>query len=787
LGILGISPGDPDARPDARRRPLDNPRVLIAAAVLLIGLLAGLIWLSNTTTEIALPVLAEGVFYAMIGVCVTLLLALGFVLARNLLKLWVEQRRAAPFARFRAKLVAALLAMSIIPAVLVLITGSQVILNTAARWFSEPVDEIVSAASSIARTFYQDRKEALELRSSRLARVVPAPAVVAGDESGVANMVKDELATLRDGMIEIYRVTGGPGTLPDVVLVVAVESPTLPGAAPDEEGRRTKEMIRASADRIAARVVETSNPATTEDQLANGAGLLRSAAPIRGPDGAILGVVLVSQQLTPDLRGSARLVTSAFERYTSLRLLQVPIQAVYLSIFLAVTLLILISATWLGLYLAKRITRPVQRLAEGARAIGAGQFDVRLEAESGDELGSLVEAFNVMAAELRTSREKLEQSGRDLEHKNVEVEARRRYIETILERVATGVISLDAGGRISTVNGAAERLLALGPDAAGQPAREVFDREDLRPLNVLLDVIARREPGGVVDARREPRGLVEEITLAREDREVHLAAAATALAGEQGEIEGAVLVLDDVTPLIRAQRVAAWRDVARRLAHEIKNPLTPIQLSAERMRRHFATAPPPTVALVSECTDAIITEVEALKGLVDEFAQFARLRGPRLVPTSLNLLIDETLALYGGVLQQSRVRFNRQFATDLPAVKVDAEQIRQVVINLIDNALEALGGPVAPVRPSGAPPTIAIATSHDRRNGLVRIVGSDNGPGVPAADRDKLFMPYYSTKGRGSGLGLAIVRRIVVEHGGGIEAGEADPSGTVFTIELPAA
>ncbi len=775
--MLGTSPVEPDARPEARRRPLDNPRVLTAAAVLLLGLLAGLIWLSNTTTEIALPVLAEGVFYAMIGVCVTLLLALGFVLARNLLKLWVEQRQAAPLARFRAKLVAALLAMSIIPAVLVLITGSQVIINTAARWFSEPVPEIVNAASSIARTFYQDRQEALQLRSTRLARVVPAPAVVAGDESGVANMVKDELSTLRDGMIEIYRVTGGPGTLPDVALVVAVESPTLPGAAPDEEGRRTKEVIRASADRIAAKVAETNNPSFGEDQLANGAMLLRSAAPIQGPDGAILGVVLVSQQLTPDLRASARLVTSAFDRYTSLRLLQVPIQGVYLSIFLAVTLLILISATWLGLYLAKRITRPVQRLAEGARAIGAGQLDLRLEAESGDELGSLVEAFNMMAAELRTSREKLEQSGRDLEHKNVEVEARRRYIETILERVATGVISLDAAGRISTVNGAAERLLGLGPDAVGQPAREVFGRDGLRPLQVLLDVIDRREP----------RGLVEEITLAQQDREVHLAAAATALTGDQGEVEGAVMVLDDVTPLIRAQRVAAWRDVARRLAHEIKNPLTPIQLSAERMRRHFATAPPPTVALVSECTDAIITEVEALKGLVDEFAQFARLRGPRLVATSLNQLIDETLALYAGVLQQSRVRFDRQFSPDLPAVRVDAEQIRQVVINLIDNALEALGGPAAPARPSGAAPTIAIATSHDRRNGLVRIVVSDNGPGVPAADRDKLFMPYYSTKGRGSGLGLAIVRRIVVEHGGGIEAGEADPSGTVFTIELPAA
>ncbi len=771
------APGGMDARPEARRRPLDNPRALIVAAVLLLGLLAGLIWLSDTTTEIALPVLAEGVFYAMIGVCLALLLALFFVLARNLLKLWVEQRQAAPFARFRAKLVAAMLAMSIIPAVLVLISGSEIILNTAARWFSEPVDEIVNAASTIASTFYQDRKELLGLHAARLSRGLQPAAIASGDEAAIAAIVKEELSTLRDGMIEVYRLAAVPGQAADVALVIALESPTLPGAAPDEEGRRTKEGVRASADNIAARVVKDGRLVSTEHPLATGVLLLRSAMPIPAADGTLVGVVVVSQQLTPDLHARARLATAAYDKYESLRLLSGPIQGVYLTIFLAVTLLILISATWLGLYLAKRITRPVQRLAEGARAIGAGQFDVRLEAESGDELGSLVEAFNMMAAELRTSREKLEQSGRDLERKNVEVEARRRYIETILERVATGVISLDAEGRISTVNGAAERLLGLGPDAIGVSARQVFRREDVRPLVVLLDAIEGRES----------RGVVEEITLSRDDREIHLAAAATALEGGLAGGVGAVLVLDDVTPLIRAQRVAAWRDVARRLAHEVKNPLTPIQLSAERLRRHLAGAPPPTAALVTECTDAIIAEVEALKGLVDEFAQFARLRGPRLVPASVNQLIDDTLNLYGGVLQESRVRLDRQLGPGLPAVKIDAEQMRQVVINLIDNALEALGGPAAAARPSGAPPTIAVKTSHDPGNGVVRIVVSDNGPGVPAADRDKLFMPYYSTKGRGSGLGLAIVRRIVVEHGGGIEAGEAEPSGTVFTIELPAA
>jgi two-component system nitrogen regulation sensor histidine kinase NtrY len=274
----------------------------------------------------------------------------------------------------------------------------------------------------------------------------------------------------------------------------------------------------------------------------------------------------------------------------------------------------------------------------------------------------------------------------------------------------------------------------------------------------------------------------QEITLARDGQEVRLAAAATALLNESGELEGRVVVLDDVTPLIRAQRVAAWRDVARRLAHEIKNPLTPIQLCAERLRRHFGAAPSPARELVEECTGTIVGEVESLKALVDEFAQFARMPAPRTVPTDLHGLLDDTLALYNGLLRA--VRLERAYAESVPMVRVDPEQIRRMIINLVDNAVEALGGPDGKA-PSGQPGVILVGTEHDQVNAVVRIIVADNGPGIPDADREKLFMPYYSTKKRGSGLGLAIVRRIVAEHGGSIEVGGCTPSGTRFAIELP--
>jgi two-component system nitrogen regulation sensor histidine kinase NtrY len=343
------------------------------------------------------------------------------------------------------------------------------------------------------------------------------------------------------------------------------------------------------------------------------------------------------------------------------------------------------------------------------------------------------------------------------------VEGRRRYIETILERITTGVVSVDASGAITTINRAAARLLGLTRSSVGQSARAAFARPDLEPIATLL--------AGAGRSRGEPAA--QEIAIPRDGQELHLAVVATALVGESGASEGAVLVLDDVTPLIRAQKVAAWREVARRLAHEIKNPLTPIQLCADRLRRHFAGAAPSAKALVDECTTTIVGEVESLKGLVDEFSQFARMPAPRTVPTDLAQLITDTLALYNGIFAE--VRIESRFAPELPLVRLDAEQVRRVIINLVDNAIEA----------TERRGEIVVETQLDRANSVARVVVADDGPGIPPAEREKLFLPYYSTKRRGSGLGLAIVRRIIAEHGGSVEVTDNAPHGTRFTIELP--
>jgi two-component system nitrogen regulation sensor histidine kinase NtrY len=746
------SPAPPPPSPP-RKSFTDNTRALLTGIVILLAALAGLLTLARGSSALEPDFLTEFVLYALSATNLTMIVVLVFVLARNIVKLLVERRRALPFARFRAKLVAVLLGMTLIPALLVLIVGSELIRNSVDRWFNAPMDEVLSSATAIAGDYYQERQRLVLSHAERLARALAEAGFQPGDQGEIRAIVAPLVRDERVRLVEVYGVSGASDGAPAVTRATEVAAPSFP---PDYSVE--------SADRFAERIAAGSPETRTIERLAGGAELVRAAAPIRSsPGGPVRGVVIATDYLTGQFARSARSVTAAYEDYQQLRVLKQPLAGVYLSFFLTLTLMILVGATWMGLYLAKRITRPVQLLAAAAKEIGAGHLDHRVVPETTDEFGSLIEAFNSMAGDLAASRHRLERAAVDLERKHQDVEARRRYVETILERIATGVVSVDAAGRVGTFNRAAARLLGVDGSASGMPASAVFGRAELKPLAILVDDATR--------SRTEPRP--QEVAISRNGRDMHLAVMTTPLTRDDGVSEGVVLVFDDVTPLVRAQKVAAWREVARRLAHEIKNPLTPIQLCAERMRRHLSGAPEPTRQLVEECTTTIVGEVESLKGLVDEFSQFARMPAPRAVPTDLHQLLTESLALYNGIFTDVEIR--RAFADDLPTVTVDPEQIRRVIINLVDNAIEAMD----------QHGTIDIETQHDRANNLVRILVADNGPGIPPAEREKLFLPYYSTKRRGSGLGLAIVRRIVAEHGGSIEVTDNTPRGTRFAIELP--
>jgi two-component system nitrogen regulation sensor histidine kinase NtrY len=740
--------------PSRPRRPFrDNTRLILAGIAVLIVALAVLLALATRSARLAPDFLTEVVLYALSATNLTILVALVFVLARNVVKLLVEKRRGLPFAHFRAKLVAMLLGMTLIPAVLVLLVGSELIRNSIDQWFNAPMDDVLSSANAIAGDYYQDRQGFVSAQAQRIADALADVDLASAPAARVREVVEPDVTQERVDLVEVYRVESAGGDATPLLLpVVEARSRTMP-----------RNDTRESANTLARETIGSARPAPVVERLPDGADLIRNAAPIRSTSGErAQGVVIVSEYVPSAVAARARRMTQAYEDYQQLRVLKQPLAGVYLSFFLTLTLMILVGASWMGLYLAKRITRPVQMLATAANEIGAGHLDHRVEAETRDEFGSLIEAFNRMASDLSTSRRRLERSSIELERKHQDVEGRRRYVETILERIAAGVISVDRAGQIRTLNSAAARLLGLDASVSGLPAASVFGKPELKPLAMLLDSAARNRE----DAPPQ------EVSLVRDGREIHLSVMSTPLRREDGVSDGFVLVFDDVTPLIRAQKVAAWREVARRLAHEIKNPLTPIQLSAERMRRHFAGAQAPTRDLVEECTSTIVGEVESLKGLVDEFSEFARMPAPRAVPTDLHALLTEVLALYRGITD---VELRPRFAEQLLLVSVDAEKIRRVLINLIDNAIEAM-------ERHGR---IDVETHHIPADNLVRIVVADNGPGIPAADREKLFLPYYSTKQRGSGLGLAIVRRIVAEHGGSIDVTDNTPRGTRFAIELP--
>jgi len=736
----------------APRKPFrDNTRLILFGILVLLGVLAALLTLAARSARLAPDFLTEFVLYALSATNLTILVALVFVLARNIVKLLVERRRGLPFARFRAKLVAVLLGMTIVPAVLVLLVGSEVIRNSVDRWFNAPMNEVLSSANAIAGDYYQEQQRLVSREAQRMGRAL-ASVNLAGPPASVREIIAEDVSQGRVSLAEVYRIDEGNNPT-RLVPVIDVAASTLP-----------RNYSASAALALAQRVAASGSETPVVEQLSSGGNLVRSAVPIRSSASApVRGVIIASEYLTSGFAARARRMTGAYEDYQQLQVLKQPLAGVYLSFFLMLTLMILIGSTWMGLYLAKRITRPIQLLATAAREIGAGHLDHRVVPETQDEFGSLIEAFNSMAGELAASRRRLERSAVELERKHMDVEGRKRYVETILDRIATGVVSVDALGRIRTANSAAARLLSVDASIAGRPASEAFGTGELQPLADVID-----------EGLRSKRDIhPRDVSLTRAGRELHLAIMATPLLRDDGGSDGVVIVFDDVTPLVRAQKVAAWREVARRLAHEIKNPLTPIQLSAERIRRHLSSASDPTRALVDECTGTIVEEVESLKALVDEFSQFARMPAPRTVSTDLHDLLADILALYDGIFPGVEIR--TRFAASLPKVSIDPEQIRRVMINLIDNAIEAM-------EQHG---TIEIETQHDPPNNLARVIVADDGPGIPASERDKLFLPYYSTKRRGSGLGLAIVRRIVVEHGGSIDLTDNTPRGTRFAVELP--
>jgi two-component system nitrogen regulation sensor histidine kinase NtrY len=730
---------DPLNDRDRRRR-----NVLLVSGAL--ALLAAAWWGFRTWMHSPdVPLAWNLTVFALFNLNVIVLLLLVVLLFRNLVKLFFERKHKVLGSRFKAKLVLAFLSLSLVPAFLIVIIASNVINRAIDQWFKPQVERPLDLALEVAQTYYQGQ-ETMALRHAHYM------ADVVAREGFLSPAQRPVLTTYLDGQQERLGLAAITVFNRGGAAIVHAKDPALAS------------VLTRSVNKEQLRQALGGQEVTTVHELDPG-DMIQALVPIKGDKGGIQGALVVGSYVPQRLETRLRGISQAFQAYKQNRLLKQPLKGTYILLFLLATLVIVFSATWFGLYLARGISEPVQMLAEGTRAVAAGNLNYKVLVRADDELGILVDSFNRMTSDLASSQTTLEHTYRDLKAKHEEVEQRRRYTETVLEAVATGVLSLDPEGRITTMNGAAERMLGVpAASAQGQPASVVLRPPMHSELAALIQRMNRLREGA----------LEREVHLRREGHAVTLLASATALKGAEGAYVGMVLVFDDLTELLKAQRLAAWREVAQRIAHEIKNPLTPIQLSAQRLRRRLSTdRSPEEKRLLEEATATIVQEVEGLKQLVDEFSRFARM--PALQPraTDIGRLIEGVVVLYRE--SHPGLAIKASFSPDMPPIEVDPDQIKRGVLNLVDNAVEAVGG-------TGAVTVETIWLPESRR---ARIVVADDGPGIPSEDKERLFLPYFSTKAGGTGLGLPIVHQIVTDHGGTIWVEDAVPQGTRFVVELP--
>jgi two-component system nitrogen regulation sensor histidine kinase NtrY len=403
-------------------------------------------------------------------------------------------------------------------------------------------------------------------------------------------------------------------------------------------------------------------------------------------------------------------------------------------------------------------------LAEATEAIAQGDLSVRIEAKATDEIGTLIDSFNRMTSDLQGSKSEIEEANISLRHSNLELDRRRAYIETVVETIAAGLLSIDKNELITNFNPSGERILGLAADRfRDRPANEVFKEFRLDLFQTVYDrMLADERDTLTLEGQMEIDG-----------RFLTIGLHGSRMKDEANKDLGIVLVFEDLTELIKAQKVAAWQEVARRVAHEIKNPLTPIQLSAQRLRKKFYEKSPDFETIFDEATNVIINEVTSLKHMVDEFSKFARLPTPQMAYQSLHDVINEVTALYRGAHKD--VELIVELDEDLPSLNFDREQLKRVMVNLLDNAIQAM-------QQKGR---VWLSTKYDTKRRRAVVSVADEGPGIAPEDQEKLFVPYFTRKKTGTGLGLAIVRRIITDHEGQIQASQNQPKGAVFTFELP--
>ena len=737
------SPVISDPQGNRRRRKRDY---IIIGIVIAIVTLLSFFTVKTLQFNNDIPVSNMVLMFILININMLLVVLLIFLVFRNLVKLIYERRKKVEGSKLRTKLVATFIALTLLPSTVLFFFSLHFITSSIEFWFKIPIDQSLNNSLAVGRNIYKLVEDNNTFFLDKTAyQIITRDLISRKNKKELSNYTQVVQRAFNLNVVEVYNAEFKR-------LTVSVDS---------KLGDKTFTPITEDAFQTGIR--RKSDTWSVSENF-DGGEIIRniSAIPFGADKNGIKGFVVISVLLPPDLVRNLASISKGFEEYQQTKMLKQPVQFTYYIILTIVALLVVFCAIWFGMYLSKSITIPIMELAEGTRRVAGGDLTYNINVVADDEIKTLVDSFNKMTRDLRFSRKELELSARELFEKNIEIDERRRYMEIVLNNVSTGVISLDSRGLVATVNHSAETMLDIDTPAITKKsykhilknqhddlADEIYDRfwnkreESLsRSLNMTI--------GGV------PKSFKVNFN---------------ALEDDAGRQIGLVMVFDDMTELEKAQRMAAWREVARRIAHEVKNPLTPISLSAQRLKRKYKQIIDDPV--FEECTQTIIDHTELIKNLINEFATFARFPTANPEPCELPPIIHETIALYNEGLPN--IRFTAHIPDNIPIMQLDRQQIKQTLINLIDNA-------IASIRTMGQ---ITVTIEHNADEKIVKLIVADTGSGISDTVKPSLFEPDFTTKKTGMGLGLAIVSTIVSDHHGKIHVEENDPHGAKFIIELP--
>ena len=742
-----------EVRPRRRTAPWLLGTLVLSLLSVLVALQVFGLW-SVVPTDTASDTL---LLYALSSLNFVAFIVFAFIFVRSLLKLRRERRERRLGSKIKTRLVVYFISLSLLPITAMAVFSYLFLNRSLERWFGKLPEEVIAEATRLQEDVIKTQTQNLRDSSALMALLL-------------RDKPETEIERALPGLVEKGNLAG--------IEIVTPRGEVLM--------KSTARLSPAELSELERALQAARSPNGQHEELTDGRGYDVVVTPI---DFNRLLVIAPARYMDSN---SAKTIIASRAEYEKLKARQRKVRQLGLSTLGLFTLLQLFGVTWIAIHLGRGFATPIQALAEASNEVARGNLSYRVTTFADDELALLVARFNQMTAQLDENRRRIESNAAEVREKNLALEERRNYIETVLESLSTGVISFDGEDRVTTINSAAASMLRLAElPVVRTELSEITSSEDC----IILARLLRR-------ARRTGRAS-EQTELARgtppDGVSIPVALTATALqSSERGA--GVVLVIEDLSELLAAQRSAAWSEVARRMAHEIKNPLTPIQLSAERIARNFQRAAngnengghaegangsnsngetmseEHVAQVVEECTATITREVAGLKAMVDEFSRFARLPHARLEASDLNEVVRQAVTLYEDRLHD--IRMDVRLARTLPQAMLDTEQMRRVLVNLIDNALEAVTAVEDDRR-------ITVATAHDPARGLLLVEVADTGHGIPREDFPRLFQPYFSTRERGTGLGLAIVQRIVNEHGGRIRAEQNRPHGAKFVIELP--